>query len=356
MLKVTVLIITYNQKEYIADAIESALAQKTSFDYQIIICDDASTDGTADICREYEAKYPGKIQTIIRERNEFSQGIAPGITGMMDFVKTPYLAILEGDDYWINPLKLQKQVDFMDAHTDFTVCYTLAKKVSSDSVQIIPEDDVFCPKNGILPRETFIRFGNQLPTSSVLYRFIWNNDNNIEKLMPRHILPMDWYVHLLYAKYGKVAFIPEITSVYRINPKSVWNGFNSYGRLFPFISTNKDDFLNVFYAFVRNLWTEEETREFFPAIFRDLIIANIFSGRIDQAVSILKNVPQDILPYLSIPLNDIEYLCCSNDSFILHERIKEKVKKKRILIYCCLFLFLCCCILGSFLLFGGNCP
>ncbi len=115
-LMVSVIILTYNHEKYIAQAIESVLSQKADFRFEILISDDASADGTADIVREYGERYPDIIRTFIREKN-----LGPTRNGYETLVQArgKYLASCEGDDYWTDPQKLQKQVDFLEANPEF---------------------------------------------------------------------------------------------------------------------------------------------------------------------------------------------------------------------------------------------
>lgn len=114
---------TFNHGSYIADALEGFVSQKTNFEYEILVYDDASTDNTASIIRQYEAKYPHLIKPIYQTVNQYSQGLRPGHQNRQR-ATGKYVAICEGDDYWIDPLKLQKQVDYMEAHPNCTFCFT----------------------------------------------------------------------------------------------------------------------------------------------------------------------------------------------------------------------------------------
>ena len=118
-LKLSVAMITYNHELFIGPAIESALAQKVNFDYEVVIGEDCSTDGTRAVVMDFQRRYPDIIKILLRERN---------IGGFRNMESTlaacggQYLAILEGDDYWTRPDKLRKQVDFLDAHPDRAIC------------------------------------------------------------------------------------------------------------------------------------------------------------------------------------------------------------------------------------------
>ena len=119
-IKVSVLTATYNHENYIRHTIESVIAQKTNFKFELIIGDDCSTDKTGEIVREYADKYPDIIVPIIREKNV---GMAMNTMDLMAKSKGEYIAFVEGDDYWIDANKLQKQVDFLESHRDYVAVF-----------------------------------------------------------------------------------------------------------------------------------------------------------------------------------------------------------------------------------------
>lgn len=120
--------LTFNHASYIRQALDSFLMQKTDFAYEILVHDDASTDGTADILREYADRYPNQVKPLIQTQNQYSRGI-DNISGAFNFprVQGKYIFMCDGDDYWLSPDKLQKQVDYMEAHPDCTLCIHSAK-------------------------------------------------------------------------------------------------------------------------------------------------------------------------------------------------------------------------------------
>ena len=120
---VSVICNTYNHEKYIASALEGFVMQKTNFAFEILVHDDASTDSTADIIRDFEKKYPDLILPIYQTENQYSRG--GGITKRFQIPRArgKYLAFCEGDDYWTDPLKLQKQVTFMELHYEYSVCF-----------------------------------------------------------------------------------------------------------------------------------------------------------------------------------------------------------------------------------------
>ncbi len=121
-IKVSILCLTYNHEKYIRKCLEGFVSQKTNFEYEVLIHDDASTDKTAEIIREYELKYPHLIKPIYQKENQYSQGVKISKTFQYPRAQGEYLAWCEGDDCWTDEFKLQKQVDFLDRNRDYSVC------------------------------------------------------------------------------------------------------------------------------------------------------------------------------------------------------------------------------------------
>src|SRR5574344_1891550 len=118
---VSICMITYNQGKYIKNAIEGVLMQKTNFDFELIIGEDCSSDNTNSICVEYVEKYPDKIRLISYSEN---QGMIKNFIRVLEESKGRYIAFCEGDDYWIDPFKLQKQFDFLENNSSYGLIYT----------------------------------------------------------------------------------------------------------------------------------------------------------------------------------------------------------------------------------------
>lgn len=118
---VTIICITYNHEKFIRNALDSFLMQKTNFEFKVFIGEDHGSDHTADIIREYAKKYPDIIIPFIREKNI---GAQRNLIDLCQHATSPYIAFCEGDDYWTDPLKLQKQVNFMEENKNIAVCGT----------------------------------------------------------------------------------------------------------------------------------------------------------------------------------------------------------------------------------------
>ena len=147
---VSISCITYNHAPYIRECLEGFLMQKTNFPFEILIHDDASTDGTADIIREYEAKYPDIIKPIYQTENQYSKGVRR-INELYNFSRAQgkYIALCEGDDFWTDPNKLQIQFDFMESHPDYSLCMHGRYNLDYFNKRYYPEPFANIPENGL---------------------------------------------------------------------------------------------------------------------------------------------------------------------------------------------------------------
>jgi glycosyltransferase involved in cell wall biosynthesis len=228
---------TYNHENYIADAIESFLMQKTDFKYEILIHDDASKDRTAEIIKSYEEKYPNLVKPIYQTENQYSKGINLAFTYNYSRAKGKYIALCEGDDYWIDPHKLQKQVDYMESHPDCTFCFTNGKIVDVRGKQtervFIPylrEDaSYFDNKNRIYKVGELALLGF-IPTASFFFRK--NSLNNLPEFYYRRFFPGgDMRLKLIVASQGYAYYINDVTCVYRTNVSgSLMTQWKKYNR------------------------------------------------------------------------------------------------------------------------------
>ena len=134
---VSISCITFNHAGFIRDALEGFLMQKTTFPFEILIHDDASSDGTADIIREYEKQYPGLIFPVYQTENQYSKGVRRLFARFIyPHARGKYIAFCEGDDYWTDPLKLQKQVDFLETNKEYVMCWTRFKVLEDISGKV----------------------------------------------------------------------------------------------------------------------------------------------------------------------------------------------------------------------------
>lgn len=223
MIKLSVVCLTYNHVKYIRGALDGFVMQKTNFPFEVLIHDDASTDGTKEIIQEYAQKYPDIIKPIFETENQWHLGIDFSKEKIWPRIQGEYVALCEGDDYWTDENKLQKQVDFLDKHPECSICFHVVKVTWDDgreSDSVYPDNDVL-QKVGVLNYNSLLKY-NFIQTNSVVYRWRFHKDNY--DLMPHRILPGDWFLHLLHAQTGEIGFIPEVMAVYRRNAGGVWTG------------------------------------------------------------------------------------------------------------------------------------
>jgi glycosyltransferase involved in cell wall biosynthesis len=222
---VTVACAAYNHEKYISRAIEGFLKQKTSFPVEIIIHDDASTDKTAQIIKEFASEHPELIVPVLQTENQFSKkqgSIYPRF--IFPLAKGKYIALCDGDDYWIDPNKLQKQVSFLEKNPDFSICF--------HKVRILKEGRFFKDFMTKVPSEITtiedLANGNYIQTPSVIFR---NGLFNDMSWLFRDCPVGDYVTHLLNARNGKIKYIDEVMAVYRIHPTSFWSSMNQIDRL-----------------------------------------------------------------------------------------------------------------------------
>jgi glycosyltransferase involved in cell wall biosynthesis len=213
-MKLSVLIVTYNNEEFIGKALDSVLMQRTSFDFEIVIGEDFSTDNTRNILREYDKKHPQKFKLLLNQRNI---GAHKNIDQTLQVCKGAYIAFLDGDDYWTSPDKLQKQVDYLDIHTECSTCFHDSLIVYKDGSK---QPTSYRPSQKPLSTIEDLLFDNFIPTSSVMFR------RCVCKKIPEWIgaLKMgDWPSHILSAVHGKIGYIDETMAVYVVHNGGVWS-------------------------------------------------------------------------------------------------------------------------------------
>lgn len=208
--------ITYNHEMYIREALEGFVMQQTSFPFVAIVHDDASTDGTPAIIREYAAKYPKIIQPIFETENQYSKrngSVSRIMREAINATEAKYVAYCEGDDYWTDPLKLQKQIDFLEANPDYSMCFHNAiEHWENGSVpdhlfaSLEERDYVFTERNA----------GWFVPTASAVIRKEILSSNLYQKAIScKSFIYRDILIWLTAVEFGKIHCIGGIMSVYR---------------------------------------------------------------------------------------------------------------------------------------------
>jgi len=208
---VSVLMITYNHEKFIRQALDSALMQNFDGEWELVIGEDCSTDATRSILLEYQKLYPHRIRLLLREKN---LGWMKNSLGTFHACRGKYIALLEGDDLWTSPDKLQKQVDFLESHPGFSSSFHNVTVLSDDK-------ETTCYEPGKMKREYHLKDivgGNFIHTCSVVYR----NGGEIPEWFES--MPMgDWPTHILNAEWGPIGYIDEVMASYRVHGGGLWS-------------------------------------------------------------------------------------------------------------------------------------
>lgn len=227
--------LVYNHEPYLRDCFEGFVMQQTTFPFVAIVHDDASTDGSAAIIREYEEKYPDIIKPIYETENQYSKrdgSLTRIMNAAIEATGAKYVAMCEGDDYWTDPLKLQKQVDFMEANPEYSICFhkvnTLIQATGEIKEEFIVRD--MPGKSTILD----LAEGNYIHTPSVMYRKYPNVLETYQRLMP--CLPGDYVMWMLLAEKGNIYKFNEPMAVYRLG-SGIWESSPMISRYIQVIST-----------------------------------------------------------------------------------------------------------------------
>jgi glycosyltransferase involved in cell wall biosynthesis len=222
-MEVSVLLSTYNQEKYIAQALESVLMQETDFDYEIVVLEDYSTDATREIVLAYQKQHPDKIRVRLAARNECSN---KPFVEEFQAAASQYIAMLDGDDYWTSPKKLQTQVEFLRSHPECALCFHNALRIYEDQgraqIRYNPSNQKrICAIEDIW-ESNFIAGCTPMIRKDVLRTFPeWYHS----------LLWGDWSLYILCAQHGKIGYIDEILGVYRIHSQGFWSRLNAIQKL-----------------------------------------------------------------------------------------------------------------------------
>jgi len=218
-IKVSVICCAYNHGPYIKEALEGFIKQKTNFAFEVLVHDDASTDNTAEIIKEYEEKYPDIIKAVYQKENQYSKGIKVVKTFLFPKVRGKYIAPCEGDDYWTDPLKLQKQYDFMEANPEYSLCACSTvwlnmqtnkseKRCMITESREISLEEIILEKNGRI-----FQYGTVFAKADIfMNRPDW-----------AYAFPAGDYALAIYSAIsGKVYMLSDTMAVYRNHAKGSW--------------------------------------------------------------------------------------------------------------------------------------
>jgi len=226
--KVSIVTLSYNQERYIREALDSVLMQECDFKFECIVGDDRSSDSTPEILREYQARHPDRIHPVIREEN---LGPRRNLADILSRCTGQYVAILDGDDYWTSPHKLQTQVAFMDAHPDCALSFHDVRAITEDGQ---PYDLEICtPRPERTEIEDLLK-ENYISTCTVMYR--WGLVEKLPEWWDKTWVS-DYSLHVLHAAHGWIGYIDEEMAAYRIHGDGLWSGQRAADRMDEFVKT-----------------------------------------------------------------------------------------------------------------------
>lgn len=294
----------YNHAPYLRQCLNGIVMQKTKFNYEIIVHDDVSTDGSVEIIQEYIYKYPDLIKPIFEAENQYSKHDGSVRRIMREASKGKYIAICEGDDYWSDPLKLQKQVDILENDASIGLVYSDFDLVDFNSNML---DDTSAPKRICNIKQNF-RHG-------YIYDQLFNHSSNIlsctvlyrkNLITTEPIIDHDLFMQI--SKVSKISFIDEKLAVYRINPKGMMlsdsERVSSY--LFRTISNHMIDFY-IQKNYIYNVDIKKLKKE--VEIFFSKYVTSYIRGNKEASSNIiLKIIKIDPLLLIKTPLNILRRL------------------------------------------------
>lgn len=288
-IKVSVLIFSFNQEDFIANALDSVLNQEVDFNYEIIVSDDGSSDKTMEIIQDYNQKFPGKLIILDSKKN----GILTNVTRVFPSIKGEYIALLDGDDYWIYEHKLQKQVDFLEENLDYTAVFHDAQILQEESAEkILFNGKKYYSQLYNYPTEIYTReIINRLilPTASCVLRT--NVFSKIDLSKIKDFYSLDWKIYSFAVLDSKFYYFNEPWSVYRNHNKGI-------------SKSNNDQFHLSHIAFLKGLLTDEFYRDYKYDIYTAL--ANEFRILLNSKISEL-NKRKLFRNYLSAEIQKIRF-------------------------------------------------
>ena len=226
----SVLLITYNHRPFIRQAIESVLAQEADFEWELLISEDYSTDGTREIVQEYAERHPNRIRLLLSARNQNDNEVV--VRGLRA-ARGTYVALLDGDDYWTSPHKLRRQVEFLRAHPHCTICF-------HNAVVCDEEGRPYSYYNAaghseVSKLDDLLEYDYIATASAMVRRTAVTDIPSWFRTCPFG----DWPVFIIAARHGEIRYLNEIMAAYRVHGKGAWSGRSVQDRLKSVIDFHK---------------------------------------------------------------------------------------------------------------------
>lgn len=221
--KVSVLVTTYNHEKFIQEAINSVLMQETNFEYEVVIIEDCSSDRTRDIVIDFQRSYPNKFRLSFAQKNH-NDNRAWGSEILN--ARSEFIALLDGDDYWTSPHKLQKQVDFLESHPECSICFHNVMAFYEDGSrepylfnteyqkEISSLDDLW-EGNFVAGCSAMLRRGLVKELPEWFYSLQWG----------------DWSAYIIWAHHGNIGYLNKVMGAYRIHDRGMWSGLSDHQQI-----------------------------------------------------------------------------------------------------------------------------
>jgi glycosyltransferase involved in cell wall biosynthesis len=224
-MKISVIVTAYNHEQYISQCLESVLKQRGDFQLEVIVGDDYSTDNTRKIIEEFQQKYPTVIIVLPPDKN---LGITKNLQRCLNACSGKYIAICEGDDYWTDESKLEKQKDLLEIRKDYSMCFSAILLYYEEKNLAMPHHAQSLLTKDAITIEDLIENNCIGNFSCCMYR------TDIVKKLPQGIYDLnvdDWIFNMACSQFGKIGFIQDKMSVYRIHSRGAWSGKDIFEQL-----------------------------------------------------------------------------------------------------------------------------
>lgn len=226
----SVCLITYNQAKFIRQAIDGVLMQKTNFPFQLVVADDVSSDGTREILQEYKEKHPDKIHLILQEKNK---GPAQNWIDLVTYPKSKYISYFEGDDYFIDENKFQKQIDFLESHPEYSACTHYGDIIHEDgSLKKKSKRPMMNEKNERHFEHALRQGASSWVTASVIFKREYLERDIFWTLFDSDKFNGDFILDLVCAEDKPIYYMEDNMAVHRHHPQGVWSGINRKKKTF----------------------------------------------------------------------------------------------------------------------------
>lgn len=250
---VSICCLAFNHEKFVEDALKGFLTQKTNFSFEVLIHDDASVDNTPNIISSYQQKYPDIIKPILQKENQYSKGRS----GTLDFnfprAQGKFIAICEADDIWTDPYKLQKQVDILKKHPEYTmVC---------GNVNIINEESEFVRKrfnftSNLEIDQNYLLENNHISTCTVLFR----EESLDYKRIPDGVVQLDKFMWFSIMSEGKCLYLNEVLASYRIHQGGTYSGLKYYQKVLNRLKDYKQ--FEIYFPHLKNKFRRKRLKFF----------------------------------------------------------------------------------------------